>query len=909
MARVLRVWLLLVLILVVAVVAGLARAGFLKAQTPVQSSWLKPESPVIKTVSADVPADLLPIYNYKDCTPNIKFITRPKNITKNQSESSIQACATQTAFGQMNASNGYLRLNDTGLAGPIKSAAGSDITASAIPGSDHLIYNGSGLYGSSRLIVRDFAGNSYIDIQPDGSIHHRLKPGVTGTVIKDSQGATLEFRSPRFSDNGKWMVGDVPFRGMTRVNVETGETLMFGGAYDHSIGIKPNFVSAVSGDGRYAFTAEPVYGVLKLYDLSDCQSTSDPVRKSCKQRELLANLQALVPGFKSIYHAQFSTNYSLRLYIRYAGQDGQNRYGYFLLTASGEKESSLDYLALGDSFASGEGTFEYKSGTDVENPFNKCHLSPLSYPYLLAAKTVLNGVQSVACSGAKMKDIAFPDTDDSYNHHHKQSEGKESAGFEGQIYSGFLAGYRPQVNFVRNNKPKIITLSISGNDIGFGKILASCLMPGTCYDTPQERLDLAYTINSKFDQIVETYTKVKDGAGTGSKIYVLGYPSLADPEGNCALNVHLNKQEIIFSNQIISHLNSVVKQSAAKAGVSYIDVEGIFKGHRLCETASSNVAVHGLTAGDDKTFSIPLKLINETVDIYLTGRESYHPNQLGHRLYTNAILEATNSLELPAPAADINSSVPAVENPNNLPPRKIVFKDDLIDDMVLAGQPTALQTENLIPSSNASIFIKSESTNIGTYPINNEGKLAASFTVPASLPPGLHTVHVHAKNPAGEDIDMQQAVYIAAAGNNIDGDGVPNSDEKCLLVNSSSADEDEDGTDDACDGQISNPPRERQNIPATSADTGNVPATQPDSNNGSANNPRQTPQSSSDTRSAMTFSNPVVLGNQSAGQPKNQIFSLGNAVKHKKYLGLGAVAVLIAIYILTRLRRSKKRWK
>src|SRR5690606_32712651 len=89
----------------------------------------------------------------------------------------------------------------------------------------------------------------------------------------------------------------------------------------------------------------------------------------------------------------------------------------------------LDYLALGDSYSSGEGDTErdkrtgqkyYRSWTDVEEdaawgqPREKCHISTRSYPYILAQGMALgdpvNGPStrwhSVACSGARIRDVS-----------------------------------------------------------------------------------------------------------------------------------------------------------------------------------------------------------------------------------------------------------------------------------------------------------------------------------------------------------------------------------------------------------------------------------------------------------------------------------------------------------------------
>jgi hypothetical protein len=792
----------------------IAGSSFLSESSAAQgskSSWLKSEPINMKTISPDVPADALLMYTNNECLPNTKFITRPRNILKGFTESSYLTCAVQTAFGFQSASTGDVRLNKSELAGSVRTSGGGILTTTAIPQSQHLMYLSGGFYGSHRYIVRDFAENSNVVIQSDGSIQHRLKPGVNGSAIKDAQGSTLDFKGFRFSKDGRWAVGDVPFRGLARVNIETGETLMFGDGYDYSKGIQPIFVYSISADGRYVLASEPVYGILKIYDLAACLPTTDPVKKNCPYKDLFNTVKAANPGYSSIHHAHFSTNYSIRVYVRSKNQSNQLKYSYQLWTAPGEQESGLEYLALGDSFASGEGAYNYKPGTDIENPFNKCHLSALSYPYLLGGRAGLNSVESVACSGAKMKDISTTDIL-AYNRNQKQSEGKELSGFDDQIYSNFLVGYRPQHSFVEKNKPLAVTLSISGNDIGFGKVLFSCLMPGTCYKTEQERLNLTHTINSKFDELVSTYRHVKNGAASQAKIYVMGYPSLADPDGNCALNVHLNREEIIFSNQIISHLNNVVQRAASKAGVSYISVKNAFRGKRLCETLSSEIAVNGLTAGDDKTLSVPLKLINESLDVYLTGRESYHPNQLGHQLYANTIFESTDGFKLNDTSPNYSEQAPPLENPHNLALSKIQFDDSLSDTFLLSGQSGSIEASGLRASSNVFAYLNSEPISPGGFRTDHNGTLLADFEVPNNTVPGVYTLSLTAQSTSGENVDIQKLVYIAASEADIDGDGVPNDKEKCILVEASLSDQDIDGIDDACDSNISKAASSAQSV-------------------------------------------------------------------------------------------------
>ncbi|MDQ3154030.1 MAG: hypothetical protein M3R63_20705 [Actinomycetota bacterium] len=56
------------------------------------------------------------------------------------------------------------------------------------------------------------------------------------------------------------------------------------------------------------------------------------------------------------------------------------------------------YVAMGDSFSSGEGNAPFEAGTDTSS--NTCHRSPLAYPRLLQNDLNLGSTAFVACSGA-----------------------------------------------------------------------------------------------------------------------------------------------------------------------------------------------------------------------------------------------------------------------------------------------------------------------------------------------------------------------------------------------------------------------------------------------------------------------------------------------------------------------------
>ena len=95
------------------------------------------------------------------------------------------------------------------------------------------------------------------------------------------------------------------------------------------------------------------------------------------------------------------------------------------------------YVALGDSYSSGEGTGNYLPGTDDPSLFDTCHRSPHAYGPLLDTERRLGSIVFAACSGAV--------TDD--------------------MYVANLSNPNEPPQFSRlSSSTKIVTLTIGGND-------------------------------------------------------------------------------------------------------------------------------------------------------------------------------------------------------------------------------------------------------------------------------------------------------------------------------------------------------------------------------------------------------------------------------------------------------------
>jgi lysophospholipase L1-like esterase len=466
----------------------------------------------------------------------------------------------------------------------------------------------------------------------------------------------------------------------------------------------------------------------------------------------------------------------------------------FSITPTGAVTRLEDYLAMGDSYISGEGAFAYRDGTDTSE--NKCHQSTLSYPYLIG--TSFESFASVACSGAVIDNIIGDERQsDDYQVKVKPTQNLANLALEDHV-----PGYILQRDFLNDN-PQAVTISIGGNDVGFKDIITRCIVPfnagtstaQTCYQTYEDRLELLNTIDEQFNRLVGTYQTLR-GSDPTRRVYVIGYPQIVSDAGSCGLNVRMNAIERVFANQLTSYLDSVIEKAAAKAGVLYVSTQAALDGHKLCEDGTK--AVNGLTAGDDKLF---------------LGNESYHPNALGHQLLEGTIMSATDGLKAPMPPAD---STAQVQKPiDSLPILQVPKTNRAINEVLNAGQDImdavagtslspGLDTFKgiLLPNSDFTAVLHSNPLNLGTYHVDANSQLTNDIVIPSGTPAGFHTLHLYGKDIAGNAIDVQQTVYVKVSSADYDGDGIANVNDSCQYLPNSEVDIDQDGIDDACDPDI-----------------------------------------------------------------------------------------------------------
>lgn len=813
--------------------------------------WLSGSEPVLAELSS-LASDQEPLSKSIDCEPMVVY--------------EVSTCAHKTPFGTV--------ANSVLLDGPkgafqYDSSTGGSVMPSVPNRPNMLITEVSPrnwTYGTSiRIGTYDPAALQYKETYGLPTKKNYQYTGPVGTVLKAADGTILNFGSGdvAYSSNGKWMVALLYGGGLMRYDLDTlqGKVLAWDvQSYSTSSGHTKTNNLAASDDGRFVAVTQSVPATngtrpsLRVYDAESCRdqyANKTGVQNACEFKDMWTGeyrtgnsrgLRDMLPSAEYPRRVRFVANNSLT-FDSIHDRTGAATYSVSRYSVSVETSESREYvglLGMGDSYISGEGASgTYFEGTDTKQ--NKCHLSWFSYPYRIGAKQFSYG-RSVACSGAKMLDITVAAGDpeglidgEKVEENYVGQVKNEEHWYDrdrSNIIKYFSPGYANQVIFAREYKPRAILLSVGGNDVGFTKVVTSCAgFAGACYQYYEDRVQLMETILGQYDRLVQTYKDVRNSSG--ARVYVMAYPQVAKAGGNCGVNVRLDAQEVQFSAQLITYLNSVIKRAAAEAGVYYVDTENALAGHRLCEASGSEIAVNGLTAGDDKQVK-GYVYTNGTwrpVSAGL-GNESYHPNSYGHNLMGQTIVAKTSNLTVAMPTAVPNNK-PALDknatllkNIPHVPEQQrhteaIRWADTADMPAILLKQEeyaTQIKPGSLAAGSQVDIIVHSDPVVLysGTY---TEG-MQLRFVLPDSLEPGFHTLDIYGTAPDGTQVDIRQILYVAASAGDYDGDGAPNDVDDCSIVQQSGLDADADGVDDACDGQIASQsgivPEQAPDLPASS---------------------------------------------------------------------------------------------
>ncbi|MBC7582074.1 hypothetical protein H7097_04395, partial [Aeromicrobium sp.] len=283
-------------------------------------------------------------------------------------------------------------------------------------------------------------------------------------------------------------------------------------------------------------------------------------------------------------------------------------------------------------------------------------------------------------------------------------------------------------------------------------------------------------------------------------------------QGACGVNVQLNASEVDLAQNLISYLDATIERAATSVGARYVDSQYAFAGHRLCEASSNSIAMNGITAGSDRG----------ALGVKFLGSETYHPNILGHQLLAQSVLSKTNNLRQAMPLANDSLTTLALNDPltlallGNYPnsghaqPAVVTVASDATNGTAYRSVGTSISigsTYGLKPASAYQASLDGDPIgSLGTFATDGAGNLDFILTLPTGTATGYRTLIITGVNIAGQLVEVNTTFYVAASSDDFDGNGILNTQDKCLIIPGSGIDSDADGIDDACDPVIGDAP-------------------------------------------------------------------------------------------------------
>ncbi len=229
--------------------------------------------------------------------------------------------------------------------------------------------------------------------------------------------------------------------------------------------------------------------------------------------------------------------------------------------AAAEPADDLDhYVALGDSYTAGPG---------IPNQIPEslgCGRSDHNYPHLVAAALEVDGFTDVSCGSATTDHMTQPQPLP-----------------DGLTNPPQLDALGPDVD--------LVTLGISGNDIGFGEIMATCiahsvLLPVTapCQGHYMRNGDeLGQRIEATAPKVAAVLAAIRARA-PAARILVVGYPVILPAAGpGCWPLVPIAVGDVAWLRTVEARLNAMLAEQAAAAAATFVDTYTSSVGHDVCQ--------------------------------------------------------------------------------------------------------------------------------------------------------------------------------------------------------------------------------------------------------------------------------------------------------------------------------------
>ena len=216
-------------------------------------------------------------------------------------------------------------------------------------------------------------------------------------------------------------------------------------------------------------------------------------------------------------------------------------------------------MALGDSYAAGP-LVPLQTGTPTG-----CRRSDRNYPSIVAETIGAAAFRDVSCSSATTEHLG----------------GEQSVPL----------GVNPPQLDALDAGTGLVTLTIGGNDIGFGEIIGDCaqrspLQPtgAACRDFyTADGDELVRRIDATAPKIAAALDAVADRS-PDARVLLVGYPAILPDTGpGCFPLVPFSAGDVAYLRDVEKRLNAMLEDRAAGAGVEYVDTYGPTIGHDVCQ--------------------------------------------------------------------------------------------------------------------------------------------------------------------------------------------------------------------------------------------------------------------------------------------------------------------------------------
>ena len=223
-------------------------------------------------------------------------------------------------------------------------------------------------------------------------------------------------------------------------------------------------------------------------------------------------------------------------------------------------KSPRHYVALGDSYTAGP-----VIPLQRIDPIG-CERSTNNYPALLARSLQIRDYTDVSCSGAKTVNMTAPQA------------------------VPLLGINAPQFDALRPDTD-LVTLTISGNDIGFTELIFTCarLSVTDPFGNPCQRAATAEGGDFYAQRIAEAAPKVAqvlDGIrarSPHSTVLLVGYLRILPPAVGCYPVFPVASGDVPYLDSLEQRLNTMLADQAFTHGAAFVDSYGSSLGHDACK--------------------------------------------------------------------------------------------------------------------------------------------------------------------------------------------------------------------------------------------------------------------------------------------------------------------------------------